>query len=192
MLNALQKQLKLMAADPGDPFTGIIRRLVGPREAVRYERPSRALILAMPAMVGQIRAWSRESKLPSTVRRLHSFIMAYLYSPEDFLPESSLGFFGYLDDAYLVARVYHRTVLEADTFGLRRFTADETLSGNVQDWLKAVKGLLPEETAAMDKMLEEAEFKRAGDFSGLLSRAAREGVAAGSRKSGAMRGGGRR
>lgn len=191
MLNALQKQLKLMAADPGDPFTGIIRKLVGPREAVRYEQPSRALILAMPAMVGQIRAWSYESKLPSTLKRLHSFIMAYLYSPEDFLPESSLGFFGYLDDAYLVARVYHRTVLESDAFGLKRFVADETLSSNVQDWLKAVKGLLPEETAAMDRMLEEAELKQDGNFSGLLSRAARDGRTAGGRKSGALRGGGR-
>ena len=143
-------------------------------------------------MIGQIRAWSYESKLPSTVKRLHAFIMAYLYSPEDFLPESSMGFFGYLDDAYLVARVYLRTLLEVDSFGSKRFTVDEALSRDVQDWLVMVKRLLPAETAAMDKMLEEAELRRGGNFSGLLSRAAKDGGTAGYRISGAGRGGQRR
>lgn len=178
MLNAFQRQLKLMAADNSDPFTEIIRKAVGPREAVRYEGPLRALILAMPAMVGQIRGWTYESKTPSPVKRLHAFVMAYLYSPEDLLPESSLGFFGYLDDAYLVAQVYNRTVIAADCFGLKRFAADEALSGEVPAWLKTVKEFLPEETAVMDRMLEAAVLQRDGDFSKILSLAAKDGEAA--------------
>lgn len=178
MLNAFQRQLKLMAADTGDPFTKIIRRTVGPREAVRYEGPLRALILAMPAMAGQIRGWSCESKTPSPVRRLHAFIMAYLYSPEDLLPESSLGFFGYLDDAYLVAQVYNRTMIEADSLGLKRFASDEALSGEVPGWLRTVKEFLPAETAVMDRMLEAAALQPDGDFSKILSLAAKDGEAA--------------
>ena len=189
MLNALQKQLKLMAADPRDPFTGIIRRMVGPKEAVRYEQPLRGLILAMPAMIGQIRDWVSESKWPSPVKRLHAFIMAYLYSPEDFLPESSMGFFGYMDDAYLVAQVYRRTLLEADAFGFKRFVADVALSRDVEDWIKTVKQLLPAETAAMDKMLEEAAGSQDGNFTELLSRAAKDGRASGRRRSNTARGG---
>lgn len=189
MLNALQGQLKLMAADPHDPFTGIIRKMVGPREAVHYEQPLRALILAMPAMIGQIRSWVNESKLPSPLKRMHAFIMAYLYSPEDLLPESSIGFFGYLDDAYLVAQVYHRTMLEADGFGIKHFVDDKTLPRDVQNWLKMVKQLLPAEVAAMDRMLEEVPLRSDGDFSELLSQAAKDGRAAGCRISNAESGG---
>jgi uncharacterized membrane protein YkvA (DUF1232 family) len=179
MLNALQGQLKLMAADPNDPFTGIIRKMVGPREAVHYERSLRALILAMPAMIGQIRSWVNESKLPSPLKRMPAFIMVYLYSPEDLLPESSMGFFGYLDDAYLVAQVYHRTMLEADSFGIKHFVKDKTLTHDVQNWLKMVKQLLPAEAAAMDRMLEEVPLRIDGNFSKLLSKAAKDGRTAG-------------
>lgn len=189
MLNALRGQLNLLAADPRDPFTGIIRRMVGPKEAVRYEQPLRALVLAMPAMIGQIRDWVSESKWPSPVKRMHAFIMAYLYSPEDFLPESSLGFFGYVDDAYLVAQVYRRTLLEADSFGFKRFIIDETLSRDTQDWLETVRRLLPAETAAMDKTLEEAAGSQDGNFTELLSRAAKDGRASGRRISNTARGG---
>lgn len=189
MLNALQGRLKLMATDPNDPFTGIIRKKVGPREAVHYEQSLRALILAMPAMIGQIRGWVNESRLPSPLRRMHAFIMAYLYSPEDLLPESSMGFFGYLDDAYLVAQVYHRTMLEADGFGFEHFIEDKTLSLEVQDWLKMVKQLLPAETADMDKMLGKVALSPDGDFSELLFKAARDGRTAGYMKSGTSGGG---
>ncbi len=175
MLNALHAQLKLLAADPADPFAAIIRKLAGPRDAGGYEQPLRALILAMPAMTGQIRAWLTESKSASPIGRLHGFAMSYLYSPEDFLPESSMGFFGYLDDAYLIARVYHRTVLEADFFGNRRFAENETLPGDVHTWIKLARELLPGETAAIDSMLEEVFLKRYGNYSDLISRAAKAG-----------------
>ncbi|MDO8802870.1 MAG: YkvA family protein [Elusimicrobiota bacterium] len=175
MLNALQGQLKLMAADPKDPFAAIIRKLAGPRDAAGYEQPLRALILAMPAMAGQVRAWMTESKFASPISRLHGFAMSYLYSPEDFLPESSMGFFGYLDDAYLIARVYHRTVLEADFFGNKRFSENETLPGDVHNWIKLARELIPVETAAIDSMLEEVFLKRYGNYSALISRAARAG-----------------
>lgn len=175
MLNALKNQLKLLAADPKDPYTATIRKLAGAREAVRYEAPLRRMILAMPSMIAQIRAWFTESQLPSSSRRLHGFAMAYLYSPDDLLPLHRLGLFGYLDDAYLVAKVYHLSMSEADSTGLRPFPEDARLSREIPQWLDLARGLLPEETAALDRMLDEAAHKPDGDFSGLLSRAAKDG-----------------
>lgn len=175
MLNALQGQLKLLAADPNDSFTATIRKMVGPREAVNYEQPLRALVLALPAMIWQVRGWITESKFSSSLSRLHGFAMAYLYSPEDFLPESSMGLFGYLDDAYLVARVYHRTILEADSFGNKRFVENEALPMDVHNWIKLARQLLPKETAAIDKMLEEVFTKRYGNYAEMLNRAAKSG-----------------
>jgi len=175
MLNALKNQLKVMAADPNDPYTATIRKLVGAREAVHYEGPLRRMILAMPSMIAQIRGWFSEFESPAPSRRLHGFAMAYLYSPDDLLPEHSLGLFGYLDDAYLVAKVYHRRMLEADSTGLWPFPEDEKLSQEVPQWIDLSKQLLPEETATMDRMLDAATQKRDGNFAELLSQAAKGG-----------------
>lgn len=175
MLQQLQSRLNALAGNPADPFTGSIRALVGPRDAVLYERPMRELILAMPAMTAQIRNWITGARFQSGIVRLHGFAMAYLYSPEDLLPETSMGLFGYLDDAYLVARVYHRTLLEADCFASGPLPAGAPQPGNVHDWLRLARQLLPRETAALDKMLDEVFATRAGNYAGLLEKAAVSG-----------------
>lgn len=175
MLQQLQTRLNHLAGDPADPFTGTIRALVGPRDAVLYERPMRQLILAMPAMTLQIRAWITTGRFQSGVTRLHGFAMSYLYSPEDLLPETTLGLFGYLDDAYLVARVYHRTLLEADCFAAGPLPAGAPPPAEVHNWVRLARQLLPRETAALDKMLEEAFNTRAGNYAGLLTEAAAVG-----------------
>lgn len=174
MLNELQRQLKVLAADPNDPFAATIHKLAGPQAVADYEQPLRAMVLAIPAMIWQIRAWITESKFSSQISRLHGFAMAYLYSPEDFLPENSMGLFGYLDDAYLIARVYHRTILEAEHFGTKRFAVNEMLPRDTNNWIKLSRKLLPNEAAAIDAMLEEVFLKRYGNYSELLARASKE------------------
>lgn len=175
MLQQMQSRLNALAGDPSDPFTGSIRALVGPREAVLYEKPMRELILAMPAMTRQIRAWITGANFQSGIARLHGFAISYLYSPEDLLPETSLGLFGYLDDAYLVARVYHRTLLEADCFASGPLPAGAPQPGNAHDWIRLARQLLPKETAALDKMLDEVFLTRAGNYAGLLEKTAARG-----------------
>jgi uncharacterized membrane protein YkvA (DUF1232 family) len=175
MLQQLQYRLNALAGNPSDPFTGSIRALVGPRDAVLYERPMRELILAMPAMTRQIRVWITGANFQSGITRLHGFAMSYLYSPEDLLPATSLGLFGYLDDAYLVARVYHRTLLEADCLAGGGLPADAPKPGTVNDWILLAKRLLPRETAALDKMLQEVLKTRTGNYTGLLARAGARG-----------------
>ncbi|MDQ7774193.1 MAG: hypothetical protein RDU13_11815 [Elusimicrobiales bacterium] len=166
-----------MAEDPSDPFTGSIRALVGPRDAVKYERPMRELILAVPAMTAQIRNWISGPGFQPGIVRLHGFAMEYLYSPDGLLPETSMGLFGYLDDAYLVARVYHRTLLEADCLASGPLPAGAPQPGSVHDWIRLARQLLPRETAALDKMLDEVFATRAGNYAGLLEKAAVSGRA---------------
>lgn len=175
MHQQLQTRLNILAGDPSDPFRGTIRALVGPREAVLYERPMRELILAMPALTAQIRAWVSGGRFQPGITRLHGFTIAYLYSPEDLLPETTLGLFGYIDDAYLAARVYHRTRLEADSLAAGSLPADAPQPASVDNWIRLAKQLLPRETAALDKMLEEVFMTRGGNYSALLARAAASG-----------------
>src|SRR5690349_2313879 len=124
MLKALREQLKLLAANPKNHYTSIIRRLAGPREAVHYEQPLRRMILAMPDMIILLRNWTDESGLPARVRRLRGFVMEYLYNPNDFLSVRSSGLFEYLDDAYLVVRAY-QLILANEDFPRLKYRIDD-------------------------------------------------------------------
>jgi uncharacterized membrane protein YkvA (DUF1232 family) len=178
MHQQLQDRLALLAGDPRDPFRGTIRALAGAREAALYERPVREFILAIPALMRQIRAWASGGRFQPGIARLHGFAMAYLYSPVDLFPETTQGLFGYLDDAYIAARVYHRTLLEADWFAAGALPDGAPRPENVDNWVRLARRLLPEETAALDKMLGEVFVTRAGNYSALLAKAAAAGRAA--------------
>jgi hypothetical protein len=155
MLKALGEQLKVLSADPRNHYTSTIRRLTGPREAVRYGQPLRQMILALPTMIAQLRDWSDESGLPVRVRRMQVFALAYLYDPTDFLSADSTGFFRYLDDAYLIARIYQRTLDDKDSHGVKNRSDDAAFAKHVPVWIDLARRLLPKETAKIDDLLDE-------------------------------------
>ena len=155
MLKALGDQLKLLATDPKNHYASTIRGLTGPREAVRYGQPLRQMILALPAMIAQLRSWSDESGLPIRVKRMQVFALAYLYNPTDFLSTSSSGFFRYLDDAYLISGIYQRTLEDKDSAGLKNHSDDASLAKHIPEWIDLAKRLLPKETSKIDELLDE-------------------------------------
>jgi uncharacterized membrane protein YkvA (DUF1232 family) len=154
MLKALGEQLKLLAADPRNHFTSIIRQLTGPREAVRYGQPLRKMILALPKMISQLQRWSKESGLPIRSQRMQDYALAYLYSPTDFLPATHSGLFRYLDDAYLIARIYQETLQEKDSSGLKNQSEDPDIEKQVPGWIELARRLLPRETSRIDKLVD--------------------------------------
>jgi len=153
MMKAFRKQLKAMALDPQDTFTRQVRMLTGTRDAVRFEASLREMILRMPDLLIQIREWMVDSTQPRHLRRLHNFTLAYLYNPQDFLPESTEGFFGYLDDAYLVTRVYQSTVdeLSLETGDLSH--APVSVS-DLQKWVALTRELIPGTTRSIEHVLQ--------------------------------------
>ncbi|OVE76703.1 hypothetical protein BVX98_05330 [bacterium F11] len=154
MLKALGEQLKLLSADPQNHYTSAIRQLTGPREAVRYGQPLRQMILALPKMIAQLRHWSNESGLPIRVRRIHVFALDYLYNPTDFLPANDSGFFRYLDDAYLIARIYLQTLQEKDSSGFKNQCDDPDIEKQAPKWIDLARRLLPRETLKIDKLVD--------------------------------------
>lgn len=164
MLNAFKAQLKHLSLDPRDPFTAIVRRLSGLRSAVRFGQALRQMVLAMPDMVYQIERWTEEPAQPPTVKKLHAFALRYLYHPTDFLSEDSLGFFGYVDDAYVVASVYQRTMDDRDWVGLKPFIEHSEIAKNIGGWIDATRLLIPKETTRIDQMLDEVKFHNDGSF----------------------------
>lgn len=177
MLKAFNHQLLAMSKDPQDSFTTTIRKRVGAREALRYEGPLRKMILAMPAMIAQICAWSDEAGQPYEIKKLQSFALAYLYNPTDFLPEKTNGLFGYLDDAYLVASVFQKTMEEIPEAGLQTLEEDALLKRRVPEWLDITRNLIPEESSKIDQMLDRISGTQSG-WSPKRNRSVRLGVGA--------------
>lgn len=169
MLKAFKAQLKAMANDPRDPFSREIQKLAGPEAAPHYKQPLRRMVLSLPDMLSQIRRWKDIDGVGPQRRRLHDFVLAYLYNPTDILPEKTRGFFGYVDDAYLVAGAYQRTVDSEDWADLRPAVSDVELSLHIPDWMRMTQELLPRETAQIDKMLDviEEEKVRRRAFAGV-------------------------
>ena len=170
MLQALKNQLKTLAEDPRDPFAANIRKRVGTVEAVHYTKPLRSLILVMPELIAQIRAWMEQPALPPRLKRLHGFLLSYLYHPTDFLPEDSVGLFGYLDDAYLVGSVYTRTMQQLDHRTRRTLPNLADLSGQMATWLDLARRFLPTETQQIDHLLDEIVAGRSEAFRHLMSK----------------------
>ncbi len=157
MLKAFRYQLKCLSRDPQDPFTQKIRSLVGPRRATDFETPLRQMILAIPDMTQQIRDWTDNTEHPWAIRRLHNFVLAYLYNPNDFLPEKTEGLFGYLDDAYLVASVFQRTVDQLQLHPESLTPRAAALCELVPLWLQRTPQVLPAMTAKIDAVLGRLE-----------------------------------
>ncbi|MBI4424490.1 MAG: hypothetical protein HY554_12215 [Elusimicrobia bacterium] len=160
MLRALGEQLRMLAADPKNHYTSTLRLLTGPREAVRYGQPLRRMILALPDMIAQLRRWNDASGLPVRVVRLQRFALAYLYDPKDFLSAGRSGLFRYLDDAYLIAKIYAGSLAGRGGSGRRRHGDDPALAKSVPEWIELARRLLPKETAKIDALLDEVARNR--------------------------------
>ena len=171
MLHALKTQLTTLAADPRDPFAANIRQRVGATEAVHYTKPLRNMILVMPELIAQVRAWMDQPAMPTRLKRLHGFLLSYLYHPKDFLPEGSNGLFGYLDDAYLAGSIYIRTMHQLDHQRRRVLPNLKDLAEQMATWLALTKQVLPAETQRIEQLLDEVIDGRTETFQQLMGQA---------------------
>jgi len=169
MIQALTEQLARLTRDPKDPFLLTIKNIVGSRQAAGYANPLRKMVLALPIMVEGIRESLEKLTLDPSVRRLESFALVYLYSPTDYLPEKSFGLFGYVDDAYLVANVYERTLNEIEARGLKLKNKEQIDIDKVRDWIEVAKRLLPNEMGGIDRLLQDVRSRGGTEFGGVFS-----------------------
>ncbi|MEK7388440.1 MAG: YkvA family protein [Elusimicrobiota bacterium] len=170
MLRAFKSQLKLMAMDPTDAFADHLRRRVGAQEAIRHEQPLRNMILVMPEMLMQIRAWMEEPGMSTELRRLQGFVLTYLYHPRDILPEEHNGLFGYLDDAFLVSLAFRRTLIERRGLGYDS-SLERELVEQLPDWLRHVREVIPQEAGQIEGMLDELLMGKTRLYEDVMARA---------------------
>lgn len=168
MLNAFKQQLKQLAETPEELHFEIESR-VGKEKALQYIESLKNLILVMPDMVAQVRSWSNDSRIPSMEKKLHGFMLTYLYHPVDFLPESGKGLFGYLDDAYIVGSIYSRTMRCMDYDKRSTLPNLEPLTKSIHEWLAAVREVIPSECQKIDQLLQELVEGKLNTFDQLMA-----------------------
>lgn len=160
MNHALKQDLKRLAWLPGDPGLAAFRALFQLRageQAPWVEQSLRNMIIMMPELLERVRRQSAGPDMPRGTRRLYAYLLGYLYEPRDLIPEEGNGFFGYVDDAYLVAAAYERTMGPTD---------DRT---QVRAWLEAARWVMPEETGQLDRIIDELATGKTGSYEAALA-----------------------
>lgn len=153
MLKAMQEQLKTLAENDHTNFHLNLRKRVGKKATVILEEKLKEIIIVMPDLVSRIYFYWDKSNNTSEVKKLGGYLLTYLYTPEDFLSTKEWGLFGYLDDAYFVAKMYTQVIDEVkfsneDVDGIDLKYYDQA------KYLKTyVRGVIPKETEKIDEMI---------------------------------------
>lgn len=169
MLSAFKEKLKDLAYDSGDSFKTAVKRRVGKRATALLEKRLKRVILLMPELVSRAyRHWNSDAA-SSQIKRLGGFLLTYLYHPKDFLPEEEYGFFGYLDDAYLVLIVYESVLLDLQKNRVVISAWDEDFLSQCALWKKSVRAVIRDEAKRIDSMLEEILMGREGALDAVFS-----------------------
>lgn len=168
-MNAVRNQVENLARDPREFFEQRLRDALG-EETEEVGDEMLSLVLLTPRLVEQVRRWNELDGLRPEVKRLHGFLLGYLFHDRDLVPEDRLGLFGYLDDAYFAGRIYQLTEHEAFVrAAARAHHLDPDLARKLPDWLEIVQRALPRATSRIDAAIEELLAGRDASFTALLA-----------------------
>lgn len=157
MLNAFQKKLSALTLDPDDKFESHVRQRFGKNPPKNFSEELKGFVLLLPKILRRIFVLYAKLQPTSQVKEVGSHFLAYMYQPEDFLPENERnGLFGYLDDVYLAALFYELMLEEIESSKQFRISSEDAIL------LKKVTGLrskavavIPEEAIKIRQMIGE-------------------------------------
>ncbi len=155
MLKAMKDQLKNLSLDQDGQFHLILRERVGKRATEILEKRLKQIIVLMPDLISIIYGYWEKEKVNSTTKKLGSYLLTYLYVPKDYLSEEDLGLFGYLDDAYFVAKIYTTVVTEIQISGGKVKGADLKLFEEVLSLKKDIRIVILKEAKQIDQLIED-------------------------------------
>jgi uncharacterized membrane protein YkvA (DUF1232 family) len=152
MLKALKAQLTALSEHlDEEPPSQQLRRTVN-YEALTFNASIlKNFVLSLPELLHQTRVWFDDESTPSNLKSLYAYLLTYVYHSVDFLPEEDYGFWGYLDDAYLVGSIYYQTVAYHPKASLR---FDDNFSQQIEVWLKTTRMVIPQQVEKLDKLVQ--------------------------------------
>jgi uncharacterized membrane protein YkvA (DUF1232 family) len=103
-------------------------------------------ILCLPAMLNDLNAWCEQTDGQTHIKRLYSYVLAYVFHGVDLVPEDDFGFWGYLDDAYLTG------LAVAKTWGENPLGNGYSPSymPQLQQWLSDTRTVIPSQAEQMN------------------------------------------
>jgi uncharacterized membrane protein YkvA (DUF1232 family) len=121
-------------------------------------------VALLPDMLQQMHLWCDGTPGETNLKRLYSHLLAYVFHGDDLLPELDYGFWGYLDDAYLVGLAVAKTWGECPLEGkpLPDFLP------KLQLWLQSTQQLLPDVTRTMQHVFGQMMLGNYAQFDQVL------------------------
>lgn len=157
MLRAMKEQLKILAFEDQQNFHVNLRGRVGKKATSVLEDKLKEIIVLMPDLVERIYMYWNRSDNQSKVKKMGGYLLTYLYTPEDFLSTKEWGLFGYLDDAYFVAKMYTQVIDEVHESGGKVLGVDLKHYDHAKYLKKYVRGVIPKETQKIDEMIRQLQ-----------------------------------
>jgi uncharacterized membrane protein YkvA (DUF1232 family) len=171
MLKALANQLRNLADNAGDGFVDAIRKRMDGKATDEQVTKLKEFIFLLPSTLKQLSGYWSDKSTPAKAKEMSGLLISYVYEPNDFIPESKNGLFGYLDDAYVVVSAF----LKIQDLYLRDWqdkSEDEMqLAQRARGLIVAPRIVIPEEAARIDRMIDSfmsgeiesfAEFMESG------------------------------
>lgn len=156
MIRGFEQKLMKLSRTADNTFKSSVATHGRPGFSQRDRVKLKIMILSLPEMLRQLALWSRDASVPPSLRHLHLFTLAYLYNPDDFMPEKTLGFWGYLDDAYMVTSAIVRTMEQSAPLGLNPLADNPPLTLRAPEWLELCQRHLPDMTERVDDLLDQS------------------------------------
>jgi uncharacterized membrane protein YkvA (DUF1232 family) len=154
MLKALANQLRNLANGDGDDFVEAIKKRMNGKATTEQVTKLKEFIFLMPSTLKQLSGYWSDRSTPVKAKEMSGLIISYVYQPNDFIPESKNGLFGYIDDAYFVVSAF----LKIQDLYLRDWQekSDEEiqLARRARELIVAPRIVIPEEAAKIDRMID--------------------------------------
>lgn len=161
MLKALKHQLRQLQADADKSMERRFMRQTNYAVMQSNKDILQNFVLCLPELLEQMGIWFASAQTPQPLRQTYGHLLAYVYHAGDVLSDEEYGFWGYLDDAYLVGAIYQKTLPHhPDTH--RRF--DDQFDLQINTWLEATRAALPKHTAYLDTLADQLQQGEYGLF----------------------------
>jgi len=170
MLKAMKEQLKYLAQEDANNFHVQLRTRVGKKATAILETRLKEIILLMPDLVSRIYFYWNQSKSDTKSKKLGGYLLTYLYTPEDFLSAKEWGLFGYLDDAYFVAKIYTQVIDGAIKEKQKTAGIDLKYYEEAKFLKKYVRSVIPKETKKIDDMILQLNEGNQGIYSEIFEK----------------------
>lgn len=164
MLKAMKEQLKFLAKDEEQIFHKNLRKAVGKKATDILEERLKKVIVLMPDLVMRIHDYWRMQPDASPTKRLGSYMLTYIYLPKDFLPQDKYGLYGYLDDAYVVAKIYTTVIEDVQKSTGVVIAMDKDLYEEVKMLKKSIRLVIPTICQKIDGMIDDLSVGKNESF----------------------------